>query len=283
MIPPWSRPHHFCFSAAAHIFALFPALPQDSGELDFPRSLLPLGSVQPELCNVTWIGFQFAALDALDDIGQRRVGAADEPDLFTLARNQAVEEFDLGAAALLHVLTHRGALLGCGAACVLETLFVARTCGFLVSFAGARDRFGRQVQDFLQLIAVRLSDANRFAAETRREAPDRIILQHVAAAEARAGREPVLHGVGDQLRPPLAPKIAGHFGAVGIGDQTANLLRALSDAAVHFAGAKYGMRRAVLGGAAVNVAGLRQIDRDAAPDATERLAPADDASDRFFI
>jgi len=52
---------------------------------------------------------------------------------------------------------------------------------------------------------------------------------------------------------------------------------------VHLAGAKYGVHRAVLGGAAVNVAGLRQIDGDTARDATKRLAPADDAGDRFFI
>jgi hypothetical protein len=42
--------------AAAHIFARFPALPQDGGEVDLPGILLPLGLVQPELCNVAWIG-----------------------------------------------------------------------------------------------------------------------------------------------------------------------------------------------------------------------------------
>ena len=94
---------------------------------------------------------------------------------------------------------------------------------------------------------------------------------------------PLLHGVGDQLRPALAPQVAGHLGAVGIGDQPADLLGALRDAAVHFAGAEYGMRRAVLGGAAVDMAGLRQVDRDAARDAAERLAPADDAGDRLFV
>ena len=61
------------------------------------------------------------------------------------------------------------------------------------------------MQDILQLIALRLADADRFAAETRRKAADRIALQHVAAAETRAGRQPVLHSVGDQFRPALAP------------------------------------------------------------------------------
>ena len=54
-------------------------------------------------------------------------------------------------------------------------------------------------------------------------------------------------------------------------------------AAVHFAGAKYGVRRPALAGAAVDVAGLGQVDRDAARNAAERLAPADDAGDRLFI
>ena len=52
---------------------------------------------------------------------------------------------------------------------------------------------------------------------------------------------------------------------------------------MHFAGAKYGVRRPALAGAAVDVAGLRQVDRDAARNAAERLAPADDAGDRLFI
>jgi len=48
---------------------------------------------------------------------------------------------------------------------------------------------------------------------------------------------------------------------------------------VHFAGAKYRVRRAVLAGAAVDVAGLGQVDGDARGNAAERLAPADDAGD----
>ena len=52
---------------------------------------------------------------------------------------------------------------------------------------------------------------------------------------------------------------------------------------MHFAGAKHGVRGAVLAGAAVDVAGRGQIDRDAAGDAAERLAPADDAGDGLFV
>jgi len=63
-----------------------------------------------------WIGLQFALLDALDDVGQHRIGAAGQADFLALAHDQAVEEFDFRAPAFLHVLAHRGALPGCGAA-----------------------------------------------------------------------------------------------------------------------------------------------------------------------
>ncbi len=52
---------------------------------------------------------------------------------------------------------------------------------------------------------------------------------------------------------------------------------------MHFAGAEHGVGRAVLGGAAMDVAGLRQVDGDAGGDAAERLAPADDAGDGFLV
>ena len=47
-------------------------------------------------------------------------------------------------------------------------------------------------------------------------------------AKPGAGGEPVLHRVGDELRPALAPQIVGHLGAVGVGDQPADLLGALA-------------------------------------------------------
>ena len=78
-------------------------------------------------------------------------------------------------------------------------------------------------------------------------------------------------------------RLSGHLGAVGVADQAADLLRPWRDAAVHFAGAKYGVRRPALAGAAVDVAGLRQVDRDAAGNAAQRLAPADDAGDRLLV
>src|SRR5882724_13159195 len=139
------------------------------------------------------------------------------------------------------------------------------------------------MQNLLQLIAERLPDADRFAAQASGEAADRLALQHLAARQARAGGEPVAHDVGDQFRPALAPEIAGDLGAVGVADEAANVFRPLRDTAVHFTGAKYGGRRSALAGAPVDVAGRGQIDRDAARNAPKRLAPADDAGDRLFV
>ena len=132
-------------------------------------------------------------------------------------------------------------------------------CG--IALAGAGDRLGIEVQDLLQAVAQRLADADRLAAKPRREAAQRLALHDLRAGQAGACREAVLHGVGDQLRPALAPQVGGDLGAVGVADQPAHLLRALGDAPVHLAGAEHGMRRAALGCAAVDVSGLGQVAR----------------------
>ena len=130
---------------------------------------------------------------------------------------------------------------------------------------------------------MRLADTDRLGAEAGGEVADRIAFEQIAAAQTGAGGQPVLHRIGDEFRPAFTPQIASHFGAVGEGNQTADLLGALGDAAMHLAGTKHGMCRAVLGGAAMNMAGLRQIDSDRTSDAAERLAPADDAGDGFLV
>src|ERR1700753_2169411 len=78
--------------------------------------------VQPQLGDVLRILLQLAAFDALDDVGQNRVGAAVHAELLALAHDMAVDELDLGAPALGHVLAHRGALLGRGLLAVGEAL-----------------------------------------------------------------------------------------------------------------------------------------------------------------
>src|SRR5712671_2241550 len=62
-------------------------------------------SIQSEVGDVARVLFQFAALDALDDVDQALVGAGGDADLRAFADDKAVEELDLGAPAFGHVLT----------------------------------------------------------------------------------------------------------------------------------------------------------------------------------
>src|SRR5712675_1131182 len=241
------------------------------------------GSVQPQLSDVPRIRAQLITFHALDDVCQHGIGVAREADLLALAHHEAVEEFDFRASALLHVLAHGRTLLRGGVLAVSEALLVADAHRRLVALARPRNRLRRQMQNLLQLIAVRLPDADRFASEPRGEAADRLALQHLSAGQARAGGESVAHHVGDQFRPALAPQIAGYLGAVSVADQAADFLRPVRDPAMHFAGAKYGVRRPTLSCATMDVAGLRQVDGDAARYAPECLAPTDNAGDRLFI
>src|SRR5580658_1968904 len=145
---------------------------------------LRIGSVQSQIDDVLGIRLELAALDPLDDIDQRRVGARRQPDLLALADHEAVEELDLGAPPLDHVLTHRRALaaralLRVGEPALLDLLHRRR-----VALAGARDHVRRQMEDLLELVAVRLADADRLAAEAGREAAQRVVLDHLAARQA---------------------------------------------------------------------------------------------------
>src|SRR5262249_49495341 len=157
--------------------------------------------------DVPGVCLQLAALDAHDEIGQHRVGAAGDADLLAFAHDEAVHEIDLGAPALLHVLAHRRPLAAGGVLAVLETLLVAGLDRGSVAFAGARDRLRRQMKDLLELIALRLSDTDRLTAKAGGETADRLVLQHLSARQPRAGRQPIAHDVGDELRPAFTPEI----------------------------------------------------------------------------
>jgi hypothetical protein len=47
-----------------------------------------------------------------DDVDEALVGACLNADLLAFAHDKAVQEFDLGASALGHVLAHRRPLIG---------------------------------------------------------------------------------------------------------------------------------------------------------------------------
>src|SRR5438105_14701672 len=96
-------------------------------------------SVQPQLGDVSRVGLRVATLDAPDELGEGRVGAAGQSDLLALANDEPVEEFDLRAPALEHVLAHRGALLGRGSSSVLEPLLVVSAHCRVVALARPRN------------------------------------------------------------------------------------------------------------------------------------------------
>src|SRR5262249_43313629 len=154
-----------------------------------------------------------------------RIGARLNANLRAFAHDEAVQEFDLGAPALGHILTHRRALIGRAAPDPRQPALVVNLERDKVALAGTGDRLGRQMVDLFELVAARLTDADRLAAEPRLEMADRLVLRNLRAWEAGAGRDPVRHRVGDELRPALAPEIVGDLGDVGMGDEPADLVR----------------------------------------------------------
>src|SRR4051812_29872662 len=70
------------------------------------------GSVESEIDDMLGVGLELAALDPLDDVGQRGVGGRGDAELLALAHDEAVQELDLGAPSLGHVLAHRRLLRG---------------------------------------------------------------------------------------------------------------------------------------------------------------------------
>ena len=81
-----------------------------------------------------------------------------------------------------HVLAHRRALPGRRRP-ASQALLVTGLHRCFVALASAGDRLRRQMQNVLELIAVRLANADRLAAEPRREMADRLALEHLAAAD----------------------------------------------------------------------------------------------------
>src|ERR1700724_3485044 len=120
--------------------------------------------------------------------------------------------------------------------------------------------------DLFEPVAACLADADRLAAEPRLEMADRVVLRDLCTGKSGAGRHPVRHRIGDELGPAFAPQIVGDLGAVGIGDEPADLVGALGDRAVHFPSAVDGMRGATLDPATMDMTRLDEADADVAGD-----------------
>src|SRR5262245_11328742 len=107
-----------------------------------PAKTASIASVQSELSDESWIGPDLTSLDALDDVGQYRVGAASYSDLLALAHDQPIKKFDFRAPALLHILAHRRPLLGRGALALPEALLIAGAHRRFIAFSRARNHLG---------------------------------------------------------------------------------------------------------------------------------------------
>src|SRR3954471_14026476 len=161
-------------------------------------------------------------------------------DLGAFARDEAVHLLDLGAASLDDVLRHRRALnVGPGIRARLRNqrrLDLVERCG--VAFGGTRQLLGLDAADFLQLVAERLADAHAFAGELDLEATDRGVVGAGRRREPGGGGDAVAHAVLAELRPALAPEIAGGLRAVDAAKPFRQLFDPRGDAAVRLADAE---------------------------------------------
>src|SRR5437764_15396761 len=133
-------------------------------------------SVQTEVGDVFRVGLQFALLDPQHDVGQDRVGRRRNPDLLALSDDIAVEERNLGATALDHVLAGRWTVLATTAIRHGQAMLVDFLLRRRITFAGPRQRFGVHVADLVKGIAERLADTDGLASEPVREMPQRGVL-----------------------------------------------------------------------------------------------------------
>src|SRR5262249_9787648 len=137
-------------------------------------------------------------------------------------------------------------------------------------------RRGVKLADLLELVAHRLADPYRLAADPDGEMADVLVLIDFAAGKAGGRRHAVAHGVVTKLRPALTPEIRRHLGAVHHAQQFHDALGALGGETMHFADAEDRMRRRTLGRLSTHFARLEQLNGNARSDASERPAPPDD-------
>src|SRR6266436_8697485 len=195
------------------------------------------GRPRSDRVEVFRLGRDLAVLDPLDGVDQFDVARRGHADLAPLLGNDAVDEVNLGAAAFVHVLAHRGARQIAAGVRVqrgedrrLDLVERPR-----VAFRGARQGFRLVRPDVLELIAERLPDAHALAGEPDAEPADLLVAVHLVAGHAGGGGDPVGHAVDAQLRPALAPQISRRLDAVDRADYVGQFLQPLGDAAMDLA------------------------------------------------
>ncbi len=197
----------------------------------------------------------------------------------------AVDELDFGAAPLEHVLTHGGTLqLPAPAA----RRFLDKDGIDLLERGGIavtrHDQLrGVEFADLLELIAERLADPHRFAADLDGEMTDVLVPVDVAAGQAGGSRYAIAHGVVTKLRPALTPKIRRHLGSVHHAQQFGDAPGAFAGQAMDLADTEDRVRRRALGRLPAHLARLEQLDGNARRDASQRAAPSYDVGDALFI
>ena len=212
----------------------------------------------------------------------RRRGAADPG---TALDNDAVDEVDLGAPTLLHVLTHRRPL------CLAAPLRVAQgqhqrldlLQGAAVAFRRTRKLLRVLAGDVLEFVALRLAYPHRLTAELDDELADAIVLAHRVAAEPRRSRHTVMHAVDAELRPAFAPEVVGDPAGVDCADHRAQFLDPRGHSAVHLADPVDLVPWRVFRAGAADLAGGVKLGREQRGDRADRLAPADDAGDALLV
>src|SRR6185437_15542687 len=246
---------------------------------------MPSGSACSQNRNILRSGRNFAAFDALDDLGQRRVRLGRPADRLALLDDEAVEKIDFRPPTLEHVLAHR------------RTLEIAARAGIragdhhrldlgerrAVALGSESEAVGIEIADMLELIAERLAHTHRLAAELNRETADRVVPVAGIAREAGGRGDAIAHPIEAELRPALAPQVGRHPDAVDGGDHLGQLFGAFRHPTVHLADAEDGVLRAAFRHRATDMAGLVEIDGNSRGDTADRLAPTDDAGDALLV
>src|SRR6202040_2730687 len=146
-------------------------------------------------------GRRLAEFDLLDRRDQLLVRRYRQADRATPLDDDAVDEIDLGAPALLHVLAHRRALVLAALLRIAQRQHQRLDLveGGTVAFRGARQLFGVLAGNVLELVTERLAHPDTLAAELDDDTADALILPDVVAGQAARRRDAVMHPIDAEL------------------------------------------------------------------------------------
>src|SRR5262245_4881819 len=228
---------------------------------------------------------QLLALDALDEGRDLRVAGSGEANLRALVDDVAIDEFDLGASPLQHVLAHGGTLQFAASAArrFLDEYGIHFLEGGGIAATRQNQLCGIELADLLELIAEGLADPHRLTADFDGEMADVLVLIDLAPCQAGGRRHAIPHGVVTELRPALPPEIRRHLGAIDGAQQFGDTLGTLGGEAVDLADAEHRMRGRAFRRLSTHLAGLEQLDGNARSDASQRASPPDDTGDALLV